>query len=378
MRPLTGLERVWLVADRLWPPFVNQLVVEGEGELSADAWRAALKTVAAAWPGASARLGGALKWTRWTGDGAPPALREVTGEWDGRGPAEWTGRPLDPARGPVVEVVLVRGARPKVVLRTHHALFDGRAAWMFAQDLGAALRREPVKGAGWGPPDLSLVGPGPAPDEPRPDAPLPYEPVRGRGPVVWGRRSVVATPGHVLPRVLIALAAAARGHLRVSIPVDLRPKAQPTRGSVNLTGFVRVEVPPRGSPTTVATIINRALSENEAAGPVRTAEKLRQVPLWVMEAAGRRAAEDMVRHGQASVSATVSNLGLQDPGVLAGAGFTPRRHWWIPPGGGGSALFVTLTGHPEGIEICAAAPGNLADAATIERLLDGMARGLAT
>ena len=46
----------------------------------------------------------------------------------------------------------------------------------------------------------------------------------------------------------------------------------------------------------------------------------------------------MVRTGQASVSATVSNLGLQDPGVLAGAGFTPRRHWWIPPGGGGSAL----------------------------------------
>ena len=41
-RPLYGLERVWLVADRAWPPFVNQLVMEGEGRLDAAAWRDAV------------------------------------------------------------------------------------------------------------------------------------------------------------------------------------------------------------------------------------------------------------------------------------------------------------------------------------------------
>ena len=192
VRALYGLERVWLVADRLWPPFVNQLVVEGEGALDVADWRTALAHASAAWPGASARLRGSLGWTRWEAGGAPPVVREITADWDGRGPAPFTTAALDPWRGPVVELVLVQGLCSTVVLRTHHALFDGRAAWMFAQDLGAALRGETIRGGGWGPPsDTAFVGPGDAPDEPRADAVLPYEPATGAGSVAWRRRSEI-------------------------------------------------------------------------------------------------------------------------------------------------------------------------------------------
>ena len=30
-RRLSGIDRLWLVADRQHPPFVNQMVLEGEG-----------------------------------------------------------------------------------------------------------------------------------------------------------------------------------------------------------------------------------------------------------------------------------------------------------------------------------------------------------
>lgn len=372
-RPLTGLERVWLVADRAWPPFVNQLVVEGDGTLDPDAWRRALDTLLPAWPGARARLHGALGWTRWVDDGAPPTVTTV--DWDGASPLP--GR-LDPWSGPVAEVLLAPGDPARVVLRTHHAAFDGRAAWALAEDLGAALRGEPVRGATFdGVTDTALAGPGPAPPEPPPDAALPTGPGTGEVGTVWRRVSLPRVTGPVLPRALLALSRAAASFtdapLRVSVPVDLRRHAPGLRAAANLTGFVRVPLDATSTVASVDTLLRAALDAHEELGPVRLADRLRGVPVAWMERAGRAAARDALRTGRAATSATLSNLGRTDPAVLAAPGFRPRRLFWIPPAGPGTPLFLTLTGHPEGVELCAGMPLALASGGRLDALLAGMA-----
>ena len=79
-----------------------------------------------------------------------------------------------------------------------------------------------------------------------------------------------------------------------------------------------------------------------------------------------------LRTGLASTSASVSNLGRQDPAALAAPGFTPYRLFWIPPGGLGTPIFVTLTGNPNGVELVVGMARSLAHDGGLEGLLDGM------
>ncbi len=391
-RPLFGIERVWLTADRLWPPFVNQLVVEGAGDLDATRWRAAVETILPAWPGARARLRGTLGWTRWVGDGAPPAVVEVDGAgWDARGPAPFTGRRLDPEEGPIVEALLVAGAPPRVVLRTHHAAFDGRAAWALAEDLGAALRGEPIRGAAFADlSDVALVdglGSRGSRRAPAADATFPTGPATTADEsVTWARVTLPRSGGNVLPRAIVALADASRtfqpdgrGLLRVSLPVDLRRHHDGLRAAANLTGFVRVELPTDapGSPEAVGAAIAAALERRDEIDVIRATHPLRFVPLAAMVAAGGADARAALRRGRASNSAAISNLGRLDPNVLDHKGFRGHGLFWIPPGNLGNPLFVTLTGHPGGIELCGAMPDALADDGRLARLLTTMSAGMA-
>ncbi|MDP2306737.1 MAG: hypothetical protein Q8P18_12000 [Pseudomonadota bacterium] len=376
-RPLFGLERVWRVADRLWPGFVNQLVIEGTGSLDATRWRAAVSTVLPAWPGARARLRGVLGWTRWVADGAPPIVTQVDGGgWDARGPAPFGATRLDPDAGPIVEVLLVSGATPRIVLRTHHAAFDGRAAWALAEDLGAALRGEAIRGAAFADlSDVALIGEGPSAPEPPADALTPTGPATTLAEAsTWARVTIPPMGGQVLARALAAFAAAASpGLLRVSLPVDLRRHHPGLRACANLTGFVRVD--PRSDPSAA---LRSALDQRAEGGVVRTAHTLRSAPLAMMASAGKKAARATLRTGLASSSATLSNLGRLDPHVLDGAGFRGARLFWIPPANPGTPLFLALTGHPEGIELCGGMPVGFASEGRLDTLLAAMASGMAS
>ncbi len=388
-RPLGALERVWLVADRAWPSFVNQLVVEGKGALDADAWRAAVQAASPLWPGARARLHGALGWTRWVADGPLPRVVTLPDAWDGLGPAPFTESPLDPWRGPISEIVLLPTVG-RVVIRTHHGAFDGRAAWAFSEDLGAALRGEPVRGAAFaGLSDVRLAGPGPSESAPAADASIPsFRPGAPRvAGTTWGRRSLGAVPGPVLPRVLAAFARAAfdpsgpapvpaSATLRVSLPVDLRRHLPDGRACANLTGFVRLSLTTASTAPNVATALTHALSGGHELEPVRAAAPLQHLPIGPLAVLGRAAAARALRTGLASTSASVSNLGRQDPAALAAPGFTPHRLFWIPPGGLGTPIFVTLTGNPDGVELVVGMARCLAGDGRLDALLDGMVAGV--
>ncbi len=383
-RSLYGLERVWLVADATWPPFVNQLVVEGDGRLDRPAWTRAIEEVIRSWPAACIRLRGVLGWTRWVAGGPGPRLTEVDAVgWEGRSAAPFTEARLDPLRGPVVEVMLLRGDPPRVMIRTHHAAFDGRSTTNLAEDLFAALAGRPIQGGGLdGPSDRTIAAAfegGPS-DEPALDRVAPTGAASTTEEATRWRR--VSVPGsgrrRVLPAVLAGLARAAapftEGPLRVSVPVDLRRHLAGTRATGNLTGLVHLDLVDDADGVHAA--LAAALVVRAECGPVRAADRLRNGPLAVLAGAGRSAARATLRTGRCRVSATVSNLGRMDMAGLSGGGFTARAAWWIPPQGPGTPLFLTVTGHPGGLELCGGMPVGFASEGRLEQLLSGIAAAL--
>lgn len=377
-RPCFGLERVWLAADALWPPFVNQLVVEGEGSPAVERLHEALDTLLPLWPGARARCVGVLGGTRWSADGEPPRVRAVAEAWDGISAHAAVTAPLDPFAGPIVELVRFPG---KLLVRTHHAAFDGRAAWALVADLGRVLRGEAPRGSRF----AALVEPsGGAPTpEPPTDAALPA-PVRAgevaNGAAVWARRTLPTAGRALLPRTLVAVSQTIGARVRLSVPVDLRRHLAPKieAACANLTGFVRVEVAPGDDPAVVAAALEHAMAQNADLGSVRAAEGLRRVPLWLMRASGKAAAHKAFAAGRASVTGTVSNLGRADERVLDHAEFQGRACYWLPPANPGSPVFVTLTGHSHGVELVVGMPGALGGGGEVERFTAALANRLAT
>ena len=352
-RPLFGLERMWVVADRVWPSFQNQLVIEGEGSPDPEALRRAVEAVLPAWPGARSRLVGALRAARWRADGALPAVGG-----DVR---------LDPVRGPVVALDLAPG---RVVVRAHHGVFDGRAAWAWVRDLGAVLRHAPVVGAHF----AGVRDPGVASATPEPpaDVALPVDaPADAAASPVWARRTLHTSGRGLVARVAAALAASRGDRLRISVPVDLRDG--PDAVCANLAGVARLDVAPDDTPAAVDAQLHAALAGDGPRGTLGSAEGLRGVPLWLLAWAGRREAEAGLARGRVRVSATLSNLGRQDASVLDHPGFVGRRLYWIPPVNPGSPAFLTLTGHAEGIELVVGLAAGLGDHGRAERLADELA-----
>lgn len=384
-RPIYGLERLWLAADHLAasgeaPPFVNQLVLRGEGTLDLTRWTDAVTRASAMWPLLSVRAAGALHGARWV-PGPLPRVREVDGgAWTGDEPtgAPWlTDRLLDDT-GPVAEIVLVRGATPRVCFRTHHAVVDGRAAQGFAIDVLRVLRGEAPRGA---PPpprrDTELVN-GAARVEALP-------PVRAfawrpgtHAAVTWRRARYDGPCARLLPRALHALAAvhaevgdgADSGALRISVPMDLRP-VELAGACANLSGLGRVEVTPGASVDALRDAIHAARAH--AGDVLRVADGLRWLPLALLTAGARRAARQLAATGQADASATVSNLGRADLDALSGGGFVATGAYWIPPGSPGNACFVSLSGDHAGADIVMAGP---IPAEAIHDLLARMVRQL--
>ncbi len=388
-RSLSGVERLWLAADRIAPPFLNQLVIEGEGDEAAEEersrWEAAIRAVSDAQRGSRAVLCGRLRSACWEFDGPVPAFRVVEGgDWDGMGPenAPFLRQRLDPVFGPSAEVLQVRGRVPRVIVRTHHAACDGQATLLFAQGLFAALRGEtPGPARSGSPVDLDLLGglDRCAETPPAADCAAPVsgaaEPVQG---VTWARHRFEGRPSKLLPRIARGVARQVGGACRVDVPVDLRRRRPLLRSSANLTGLLRLTVRPDADVEEVEAALRAGIEAGAHADFVLAADRFRGLPLGLLAAVGASASRRRLSGGLFETSATLSNLGLHDLASLSAPGFEARRCFWIPPGSPGLPLFLTLSGDPGGVEMCGSMPAGLASRGRLRSLLAALAAELAS
>jgi len=393
-RPVSGLEKAWLVADRLASPFVNQLVIEGSGSLDPELVQVAANRVAVQMPGVCLQRRGWLGGMRWESTGMPPVVRVEDGRrWDGQGPwgAPFLERRMDPVDGPVCEVVLLKGSADgvdRLVIRTHHAALDGRGAGLFVDDLFAVLRGEEPQGAKAGPftdVDLARMAEVAPRKDPLPDRASPT----GRATsmdfeTTWARRRVSGRFRGLLSRAVVGLWSASRaytdGALRFGVPVDLRRYNRDLRSTANLTGILHIDLDGvdgvERAQARVRARLGHGLESHAAAAHVLGVDAIRGLPLWLMGWAGARAARRGLETDRYGTSVTLSNLGRQDLRRYRGGGFVAQRAFWIPPGQPGLPLFVAMSGDADGVDIVGSMPVGLADGGRLEGLLDGVAESI--
>lgn len=365
LRPLSGLERAWLVGGRLYPPFAIHLIVEAPAPLDADRWQAAIAETSAVWPGLRARLSGWLRGTRWIAEDRPLPVVIADDRWAGDGPHPLLETRLLP--GPGARAVLWP-ADGRAVFSAHHALTDGRGLFGFVVDVVRALNREAPHGAEGGPlVDAELARQAGA-TEAAPARPSDARSPFGEAPVdrpglIWRRRRLPPRRA-VVARAAHATVAAAGHGLTIGVPVDLRRHAPAVRSSANLTGVVGLRITREQSIEDIAADLAAALEARAAARHALGADGLRGLPLWLMtaiaRASGRRTAP--LRPD----SAVISSLGrhaLQLDGE-------PLRLLFVPPGSEGLPLFMGLSGDIDGIEVAAVSPRARVDAERLDDWLD--------
>jgi len=361
---MTGIERVFLAGDLVAPPAVNQLVLEGQGDVAPDAWAAAWSATTVSWPGTRLVWRGWLGGSRWDVGGAAPGFRVEDADWDGSGPegAPFLCARMDPRGGPLAELVIVRDPRggSRVVLRTHHAILDGRATLDLARDLFRMLRGETPRGACAGPTTAEDLVTGARPLPPPPaDCPSPLGPAADLVST-WRRRRIAGGTQHrLLPRVLVALARVAAetgGGIRVAIPVDLRqfhPELPPL--SANLTSLLRLPLRAHLSESDPVDALDRdlraRLAAREDAATVAGWRGLRGVPVSWLGAVGRWGARRNVRRDRHAVTAVVSNLGRVSASEVSGGGFTAKTAFFLPTPSPGIPLVLMLLGGDDGVEV---------------------------
>ena len=385
-KPLSPVERLWVVADAICPPFVNQLVLEGAGRIDDAALTDAAARAGDAHPGARLVLRGRLEGSRWVDGGVAVPVRRVDGSaWDGSGPegAPFLQGRLPPRTGPTCEVVAVDGDPWRLVIRTHHAVMDGRGTLALVEDLFRALRGEPLEGTDSAVTDLELarrLRP-PRAEKRGEDCLAPTGPARGDDTrITWRRRFVPGRFSALLPRIALAVARLCRrqgaGRVRLDVPVDLRGAFPDVRSSGNLTGMVFLDLPEDATVDGVADGIRRRVLRGEAGSFVVAAAPLSGVPLWLMRAVGAGAAKRVHTRGRYVTSGAISNLGRMPFERFSGGGFRCAQGFFIPPGSDSHPFFLGMSGRADGVELVLSMPLLLASDGRLEEALDALAGAL--
>lgn len=382
-RPLSPFERIWVAGHTS----CSMMLIEGVGELALESVRRAVAHAASKNAGSQVVLRGIGPWAYWQ---AAPAATEVievdAGDWDGLSPS---GAPfdalshMDVRQAPSHSWVLLRGRPTRLILRAHHATMDGKGMMTLAADVFRALRGETLLGSNGTETDLGLartlggrarkIGKQalkPFPDSDSTEMGSTWQRLRINGPLKQ----------HVLARTIFAIASAARqyhaGEVLIDIPVNLRAHFPEMRHIGNVTGSLRLTVSPDATVSSIAADIAIDVAEKRHADALISAAWIRFMPIALIGIMARRQAYQAIHRQQFMTSAVVSNLGYFSPADYSTREFKAHSALIIPPGYDGVPLFLCMSGHRDGLDLCARAPLALAKNGQLTALLEHIAAQL--
>ncbi|MEN6472949.1 MAG: hypothetical protein ABFD81_02950 [Syntrophaceae bacterium] len=386
-RPLPIVERLWLAADAVAPPYANQVVVEGQGVIDQGRLEDAVAKASEANPGSRLILRGALRGCYWLDSGLTPpvrCLKDVT--WDGRGsenaPFLMAGLPY---RGPTCEVLyLESGPVTRLVFRSNHGAMDGMGTVYWAEDIFRVLRDEEPLGSLEDPPSM-VTFLRQFTDRTRIMPPVnsiaPTGRARGfQAGTRWKRLTFTGSFSKVLGKVGWALAHSARqygsGPVMLAIPVDLRQRQPGLRTTNNMSMALYVEVTPEDSPEDIAREVKRQLDEKYDCMLFEGGTVVDMIPIALLQIGLKLITLSWHYKGTYSSSTLLSNLGRFNRDNFRGAGFQADTVFLIPPRVDGIPSFVVLTGCADRLEVTVSLPSVLATDNRLERLLDDISQVL--
>lgn len=401
-RPLSTIERYYVSCDRkkngqLHTPCVNQMVVEGRGHLDSEKLRTAVTKASYANPGSRVKLVGHLGLSRWVDSDHSTPLRIVHSHWDGlsNDNADFLLQPLPTRTGPTSEVLLVHSDHNRhfIIFRSHHGAMDGRGTLHFANDVFRCLRGEDAIGENSDINDMQLaqtfnnhakaddLGPdvsaatGAAKVDPQQDLTTPSR---------WIRQTLKGKHKGLLARVALEIARYSRlngeNTVRFQIPVDMRPHKEGLNSTANLTGGIVVSVDLNTTAEDWNQDIQQQLAEKKEAEIPRFFKFFPFHLLnWVPTSIIRKSNDKLIRKRRENslfrTTGVLSNLGLLKVDQFSSDEFKADKIYFIPPEFETTALFVTLAGHSEGVEIIMRSPAQL-DGGRVEEMMNFVLRNI--
>jgi hypothetical protein len=353
-RPVSAIEKGYLAAAPLVPPFAIQLVVEGAGAVEPATLRAAVAVVAAASRGTGLRRRGGS----WVDTNRAPPVVAAELPLDLEDPR--LRAPLDPRNGPTCEILVAPAA---VIFRAAHAVMDARATVHWATDVFRALRGEPPQSNPSTQTDHSVRRSVVA-RPPWVRTPLQWPNPLGRPAANrayrWRRRTVAVSPHAAVAGLATVFAGLSGRPARIMVPVDLRRhlKGPLAGGNLSLPIFLTVE-PGELWPQVHRRLLAGLHRREELA---RTpAEPLSARTPTAMLRAGLSLAERLSRRSdRQSCSAILSDLGRFDLAAFSTAGFRARTVYALPTHAPFVPVSVTIArsgGHTELLMSYADGPG---------------------
>lgn len=382
-RKISFNEKLWIAADRILPPFTNNMIIEGEGDIDLNLLQAAVNAASEANPGTRLIMSDSPVKVRWVDSGKAPCVRRADGvDWSGfqsEGAPCLTKPHHSVTEGPLCDVIIIRGNPPRLSFRTHHAIMDGRGTMFWVEDIFRALRGETIVGSHSTLTDMDLLMPsikGPRYQNCLPPTGAASGNERG---AIWIRRQVSGRFRNLVSQVAILTAAMARTHSNgtvvFNIPADRRTAEMP-RSTANLSIGFYIDVPPGAPPDALADDIKKQMNQQG-----RNMEFLLRIlypfiPIGIMARAMQASGDRMRASNQYRLSGIISNLGKMQLEKYSFNGFQATTAFFIPLNFDALPLFITLSGSKDFIEILFGMPRILANAGRIEALADHVEAGL--
>ncbi|WP_157554900.1 non-ribosomal peptide synthetase [Nocardia crassostreae] len=383
-RRISPTERMYLSAQEVHPPFLIQVIVEGDGVLDPERLRGAVEEAARVHPGA--RLVRAGK--DWVAGAASPRVRavpNVTLDYDRLTDDPVVNsaivRPDYLSEPPNCEVVLLTADPVTVIFRAFHGVMDAKGLQMWAADVFRALRGEELAGAADPTTDLELALRLGIPGRPVPMG-LKFRSPVGHGAGTDGRpfllrhRTMPGTNAAIVARIGEIVAGAIGARARVMIPVDLRRHDVGLASTANLTLPLFLDVEPGEG--------WREINGRMLAGLLRRDELnqmknpgLEQIPAPVARAVMRSIEAVGRRTGRNLCSAIISHAGKTVLEDFAGPDFAPRSLVAIPAHTGLAPISFAIVESEGSTGITVSCRNGRGAAERLENLLDAIAEVLA-
>ncbi|PKN52684.1 MAG: hypothetical protein CVU55_05490 [Deltaproteobacteria bacterium HGW-Deltaproteobacteria-13] len=373
-------EKIWISADRVFHPFVNRLMIEGNGTIDAHILRSAVEAASEANPGSRIVLGGIPGRARWIDSGATPRITEVDGSgWSG---FSSEGAPFlletfpHVSKGPLCEVMLIQGTPLRICFRTHHAIMDGRGTMHWIEDIFRAMRNEPLIGSSSTLTDMDLpISFKNNLSGPRPGgciAPTGASDGNERG-TIWIRRYIKGRFKNLLPRIAVLTADEARKHSEgkviFNVPADRRTD-HISPSTANLTVGVNIEVPPGTTPDFFADMLKKQVRDQSRNIGLLFRTLYPLIPTWLMAMGLDSATKRMRSSGRYQISGLITNLGRVPVDRYRAAGFQATSVFLLPLNFDSIPTFITMSGTENSADIILGVPRMLASRNRIETLLE--------
>lgn len=377
---MSNASRIWVAAAKLWPPFCNQMIIEGTGSIGIEQLRRAVEIASVVNPGSRIVRNGLLTSSRWADSGLTPPVRKVDGTgWSGYDPenAPFLTDRLDIDNGPSCEVLLVHGTPQRLVFRTHHAVMDGRGTATWAEDIFRVLRSEAPIGADYLAVENQFLNLSSKIEKPVTGHYI--SPVGNASTAtgfIWARRIIEGKFSNLLPEIMCITAVEAwkksEGNVRIGIPVDLRTRRPGFRSTSNLTNAIFFNINRDTTPLQLSREIKTRLEEKNDGTLTWEDSIVKYIPSWILNKILYNESMSSRKTGHYRYSAIISNLGNIPLNHFSTDGFKAGSAFFIPPGNEITPFFMTIQGTATFIELILTLPACYGDMGRIDTYIENI------